>query len=158
MFILQIYSIEYYQSLSDFSEYSFLPDLHTEAVSLLVCLYYISEICSSSLSLSCPHPFVSLSLDVCTRQSHWPPVIFGEVVEDVHFIIVLQKAVRSTDMVALQHWAVIVQDGCVWSEREGAIMSHRSDKQDVSSWSLLLNANLFLDFSCNYDLKGHTSF
>lgn len=44
---------------------------------------------------------------------HRPPVVFGEVVEDVHFIVVLQEAVRGADVVAFQHRAVVVQDGRV---------------------------------------------
>lgn len=107
------------QSLFNFSSRmrdDFLPDLHAEVTSLLV--HYISEFRSPSLSQSSLQLSVSLSLAACACQSHWPPVIFGEVVENVHFVVVLQKAVRSTDVVALQHWAVIVQDGCVWSVRE----------------------------------------
>lgn len=53
-----------------------------------------------------------------TCQSHRPPVVFGEVVEDVHFIVVLQEAVRSADVVAFQHCTVVVQDGRVRSARD----------------------------------------
>lgn len=126
------------QSWSNFSSITrddFLPELHAEVTSLLV--HYISEFRSPSLSLSSLQLSVSLSLAACACQSHWPPVIFGEVVEDVHFIVVLQKAVRSTDVVALQHWAVIVQDGCVWSNRESSKNHSQLKKTGRSLWSLL---------------------
>lgn len=66
-----------------------------------------------------PH-FLSLS---AKGPAHWPPVVLGEVVEDVHFVVVLQQAVGCTDVVTLQHRAVIVQDSCVWPVKDQAIVS-----------------------------------
>lgn len=70
----------------------------------------------SFASLCCHSAFhvsVSPSFIVCPCRSHWPPVIFREVVEDVHLVVVLQQAVGCADVVTLQHWAVIIQDCCV---------------------------------------------
>lgn len=42
-----------------------------------------------------------------------PPVVLGEVVENVHLVIVLQQAVGGADVVVLQDGTVVVQDGRV---------------------------------------------
>lgn len=89
---------------------SCLPRCQSRAV-----LYYISEFYFPFLSLGF---LIFLSLIVCKNLLCWPPVILGEVVEDVHLVVILQKAVGRADMVTLQHWAVIVQDSCVWSVKE----------------------------------------
>ena len=42
-----------------------------------------------------------------------PPVVLGEVGQDVHLLVLLQQAVRRADVVVLQHRPVVVQDGRV---------------------------------------------
>lgn len=96
--------------------------------------------CHSLISSLC---LFSLIVNKC--QAYWPPVIFGEVVEDVHFIIVLQQAVGCTDMMALQHWAVIVQDSCVWPVKDKAVVSHWSRSLNTH-WMLLQFINLSVKY------------
>lgn len=120
-------------------------DIYIVTLFCLTCLVSTSPLCLPIclepflLQLSVLFPFrchsalfinsVSLSLIVCQGLSHWPPVIFGEVVEDVHFVVVLQQAVGCADVVTLQHRAVIVQDSCVWPVKEKAIVSHWSIRE-----------------------------
>ena len=42
-----------------------------------------------------------------------PPVVLGQVGQDVHLLVLLQQAVRRADVVVLQHRPVVVQDGRV---------------------------------------------
>lgn len=100
-------------------------DLSPGDVYIVMLFYLTHPSFPLPLSLSPFHP-LSLHFLLLSAKgpSHWPPVVLGEVVEDVHFVVVLQQAVRCTDVVTLQHWAVIVQDSCVWPVKEKAIVSH----------------------------------
>ncbi len=46
-------------------------------------------------------------------KSAVPPVIFGEIEQDVHLVVVLQQSIRRADVMTLQHRAVVVQDSRV---------------------------------------------